>query len=96
MTAILGDFPDLEIHRLDRVRRIDDLSDLGWEGQERGEPVPGPLPQVGQPHRVAEQVVAVELEQRVEVEEHAHAAYAHQHPPDDPVCDCHHGPPDRE
>src|SRR6185437_13835365 len=42
--AVLDDFAQLVVQRLDRVGGVDDLADLGWELQERDEPLPRVLP----------------------------------------------------
>src|SRR5690606_27977307 len=44
LTPILYDLADLVVEALDRIRRVDDAPDLGWEGQKGGEPVPGAFP----------------------------------------------------
>ena len=45
LSTILDDLADLVVEALDRVGCVDDLPDLGWEGQERGEAFPGSFPQ---------------------------------------------------
>src|SRR4030095_2872714 len=45
---ILDDLPKLEVQRLDRVRGVNDPAELGWERQERGEPLTGVLPRSAQ------------------------------------------------
>ena len=44
MAAVLDDFAELVVQALDRVRGVDDLAELGWERQERDEPLPGAFP----------------------------------------------------
>ena len=44
VASILDDLAELEVQALDRVGRVDDLAEFGWEGQKRDEPLPRVLP----------------------------------------------------
>lgn len=44
MASGLGDLAELEVDALNHVCGVDDLADLGWEPQERGELFPGAAP----------------------------------------------------
>ena len=46
LAAGLGDFSELVVHALDRVRGVDDAPDIGRQVQEWDELVPGPAPDV--------------------------------------------------
>ena len=44
MASGLGDLAQLVVHRLNRIRRVNDLPQLGRELQKRGEPLPRVAP----------------------------------------------------
>src|SRR5690606_27197103 len=65
LSAVLDDLSDLVVEALDRVGRVDDLSDFGWERQKRAEPVPGAFPYRDGGLVLAAQWAVGEFEQRL-------------------------------
>lgn len=61
--AVPGDFAQLVVERLERVGGVDDLADLGREGEERDHALPGVAPHAGD-RRVARAPGLVELVER--------------------------------